>query len=945
MSDITTEDLNNFVYDPNSIQRVILNNIENKSDGDVVVTDPTNPFTMLLEAASSTAYNGLTEAYSYIRRNNPNLAMTKDELYPHLTNEDTLNLFAIPSETYILFYVSILDLKQNGYRKDGKAYVETIIPEYTAVKVLNTTFTLMNDISVKLFDEGNVLVEQLVSDDVLANSNVGVVQSAIQSGTDTHPWIIFEVPVKQMERIVVSSSIISAEGYKEIVNTDKQYYSADVSIKNASTNNEYVSLPMLVSDEYVNPNLPCAFFKQSDAGLEFRIPDVFLLTNQVTGNARLSVYVTKGKTYLPLNKFSPSEYVITLGNTVKTPMSATSTTITMLASSRRVLNGGKDIASIEDIRNTVIDNTAGTLQLPITEKDISRVADFDGFEITKALDIITDRMFIASKNNNEIDNEKMATRADVFFNKTTLVLDSLKDNSFVFITENEFVIKSGTMFKEVNGIVTILSDLEVENIKLSSKQDKINLLKTAKYFFTPYYYTVDKLDTVLKSRVYNLDEPIMSNLKIVSKNLDILESVNTETYEISKTDLGYKIKFTLVTNAEFDKLHSDKIRGQLTLPLKGGRETMYIESTYDRVSKSIEFLIATNSYIDKDSYFKVENGVSNLNVKEVFLDVEAKLILYTIDSNIYNNSTYLLSEIDSPDFNNITAFNKELVTLNFGKEIEYIWKEVTNGYTNRMYKKHEVAIPAVYEEVVLGENLIENPETNELELEVLHHIGDPILDENGDPINKYEVGSVMLDENGLPIIDQDGGVVRYVDICMLELEYLLSDTVVYTNYLTLLKDLIKNMVLEKVPALNDKLLENTIVVYKSYKTSGVLEVTLNGSIRSIPYAVSPTVTLYSNRDDFTKEEYSIFRDTIGKIIHKHLDSVSISLQNIKDEILATVSSEILAVSISGLDTLGNLEAFTINDKLRRLVINKQLELTDTDELSVIYNLELDIIKT
>jgi len=125
----------------------------------------------------------------------------------------------------------------------------------------------------------------------------------------------------------------------------------------------------------------------------------------------------------------------------------------------------------------------------------------------------------------------------------------------------------------------------------------------------------------------------------------------------------------------------------------------------------------------------------------------------------------------------------------------------------------------------------------------------------------------------------------------------------------------------------------------------VIEVTLNGSIRSIPYAVSPTVTLYSNRDDFTKEEYNIFRDTIGKIIHKHLDNVSVSLQNIKDEILATVSSEILAVSISGLDTLGNLEAFTINDQLRRLVINKQLELTDTDELSVIYNLSLDIIKT
>ena len=43
---------------------------------------------------------------------------------------------------------------------------------------------------------------------------------------------------------------------------------------------------------------------------------------------------------------------------------------------------------------------------------------YEGFEIFKAMDIITERLYIASKNVTDINTDIVASRADIFFNTT-----------------------------------------------------------------------------------------------------------------------------------------------------------------------------------------------------------------------------------------------------------------------------------------------------------------------------------------------------------------------------------------------------------------------------------------------------------------------------------------------------------------------------------------------
>ena len=104
---ITREEMYQVRYNPNLMQLKVLNNLENYKDGDLIISDPTNPFNMLLEAAVTTSANSLLEIESIIRKKYPNLAIMHEDLYHHLCDKELTNMFAIPSEGNLYFYVNM----------------------------------------------------------------------------------------------------------------------------------------------------------------------------------------------------------------------------------------------------------------------------------------------------------------------------------------------------------------------------------------------------------------------------------------------------------------------------------------------------------------------------------------------------------------------------------------------------------------------------------------------------------------------------------------------------------------------------------------------------------------------------------------------------------------------------------------------------------------------
>ena len=949
--ELTSEELKKYVYDPTIIQHDILEYVSKASDGDLNITNPTNPFVMLMETAAVTSANAAIESKSVIRAKYPSLAIQPHELYHHITDNELDNMFSTPSVVNMLFYINLMDLKNNGYTSEngGKS---TIIPKGTAIEIAGVTFTILNDIYIKVNSDNTVFVEHRNNEDPISIKDLGILKSAIITDAEGIPWVLFESYIKQIRKVSVSKSIIALEGFKHDITINDSYYYSNIRYKNSLTNNEYVNLSKRHNEEYIDETTPSVYISVFDKNIRYQIPDIYLANGMISGNINIDVYDTKGKLYLPVNKFTFNDFKITLGDTTTTPEAATIKNIALIANSRDIVNGGKNALTLEELRDSIIHNTTGNNNLPITSKEIEKSASFNGYDVFKALDVVTDRIYIASKNTPYIDSKLIYSKIDTFFNTVNIILSEVSSNN-VLNNNDTFIIKSNTIFKEINSIVTVVNDDDLDYVNKLSNVDKTRYFKDHKYFFTPYYYIVDKTDGETDAKVYDLDSPKLENLSIIGKNINIPYKVNTDKYTVIKTNTGYKVIISLITNKEFKQINPDKIKGELTIDILSGGTTVNIPGEYNAITGYMEFNIDTDFYVDRDNFIEITNGISEVYTKKVKLINTITIYIYTTELTVTDEVNYLRSEIVTESKNtNVVVFSKEKIDLLFGNELTYIWSKLYNTYTERKYKRYTTTIYKTYSEDVYsvdpttGSKFKITTDTDGkkvLTSEIIHHKGDYILDSNGDKVILYKSGDVILDTNNKPIIDTMSGLSRNIDILMLEYEFKLATTLAYKNYLISDLDLIRANLLNDMSKLNDKVLENTKILYKSYKSSKLVSIIAKNSITTIPYITKPSVILYiTDKSYYNPSDLDNIYTVIGKIIHEHLDKTDIVLTSIKEDIMNSLAMKIVAIKITGLDNVGDTEAFTIQDKTRRLTLDKKLVINNNNELIVKYNIDISV---
>lgn len=945
---ISKETINQMIYDPTAMQKFILDELDKATQGEYAVVEPTNPFSMAIETAVVCAASAVQETTNQIRKQYPNLASSNEDLYHHLTENETTYIFATPSEVKMRFFVNTIDLRQNGVEYSN--YRETIIPAGTAITTLDITMTTLNDILVRLYSNNEVYIEQQVdpSNDI-AYDNISMITGELLTDSNGTSWIMFETWVKQVTKQTINKAIVRSSGFSQVIPIEDMFCHASVKYK-ASNSNDYVELNKLFTDEYIDHTQPSVIVKVYDGQILFKIPDHFILEGVVTGNIKIDIWTTKGKQYLPLNNYQVDDFKYVLGDTGKSKLAATSKNIAMMMVSSSILEGGSNSLSNEELRKIIINNTTGDIDLPITEKQIERLGNISGYTVSKNLDIITQREFIGLKSIPSIDSNFILCDHTIFFNTAKIVIGEL-NNSNVIVNSSNFLIKSGSVFKNNNGDFQLLTDSETEYVDSLPNNLKINYLKENKLFYTPFYYLIEKSEEFVNSRVYDLDNPVVIANRIIDKNITLEERVNVDKYALSKVKEGYRLSITLITNSAFDKLETKSIFAQIKIPLFGGSSYAYIDGTYEASANRYDFLIKTNFSINEDGSMELLNGYSLLSHKEIKLISELHLYIWTTDAKIKDSTSFLLGEIYSGN-KHVTVLDKELFKIEFGKELKYIFNNMYSIYSERKYRRYEEDIPLVYEQDVykvdddtgcivdVTNGADGNPEAS---YEILHHRGDNVLDENGNPIIKFKKGDTMLNNNGDPIIDLDNGVIRYIDILMLEYEFRISDSNAYNNYTSLVTTTLKEYILEELPEMNNKLLEQTIIKYKSYHTTGSINAVVNNVTKSIPNNCSPVIELYvTNTDTIDNNTKQSYIKTIGSILNEYFSNSKIVMEDIRNEIKTKLGTNISGVKISGI-TQDNYEIITVNNIDNRFYLNKLLSVNKNNELIPIYDITINFI--
>jgi hypothetical protein len=862
------------------------------------------------------------------------------------------NIFSMPSTASMIFLVNLKDVRNEGVKNIVNNSIKYAIPERTEVVVDNYTFTLLNDIEVTVYNNKEVFVEQITNSKDISVNEIGILESNVIIDDSNVEWIIFETLVKQVKINTIEDTVITSTGFSKEFTLEEgnKYHTARIYYKNTLTNNKWVSIESTHSDMLYNRTKPIVKIDYIGNTLNFTIPTTYLNDKMISGNIKIDVYTTRGKVDLSLHQYNIEDFEIALGDTGKNELTAISPNVTTMARSRVSVNGGKDGKTVNEIREGILYNTAGKHQIPITEYELSEESSISGYNIHKVLDTITNRVYTASKKTPIAPNKNIMSRIDIFNFNARIDLSELLDSSFIINDDDKFIIKSNTVFKVDNGVTKILTKAQVDVLSSLSRLELSKTLTKNKYLVNPFYYIVDKSDNVVNTKVYNLDYPVLANLKI-NNRLESNIKVNISSYKIDKVDDGYKLIFKPVSSKYFDNLNKALVKMELMIPVSNDNDLVKFTTTLDPVSKLFVININSDLHIKNGDRLNITNGNYKSNFKDIKLSSKAKLFIYSTDPTVISNTNTLNDSITETG----EVFVQESLDIVFGEEIKYLWNKISLEYNSRKYKTALSDVPLTYTEDVYEffkeTNSIFKPSQYDnkceayknLDYNVIHKKGDFVYD-NGKQIFKYKAGDVLKDYLGNPIVDKTSGVIRYIDILGINYENVTATNVLYKEYLKQYISDINQWVLIDMERLNSRVLDNTIIQFKPYKTVNDIKVINNGKVVYIPSTVSPKVTLYIDRTiNVDTELLKEFKTITGNILHNELETKHVSIATLKSKIDKALPINLKCIKISGI-TKEELEVFNLKTSTERLSLNKVLTSTPNNDTIVEYDIVIDIAK-
>lgn len=934
------------LYNPYNIQRYILEELEN-SEG-IKISNANNPFTLLLESAATIGHSTTMECKNIIRKKFPVLAQNITDIYDHLDDDDINNMYAKPGSVNYKFFIPVTTLKNKGYKPNGANYREARIPYGTIISVLGRTFTILNTIIVRIYDTTELpYVEVIPNDDPLSLTDISVVESKIESDKNQQPYITFVLPVKQLTIGTVEKDLSASSRTKFSFSLKEKFIKVEVTCKGSATNDQTVKIPVSLDSEYLNPTSPTAILSMGDGVVNVQIPSMYIINGMISGTAKFTIYETLGDVFLPLEEYSESEFTIKFGPVNNEPEQVL-IDANVLVRAKGMLKGGSNGETFENLKQSVIFKTTGSIDVPITNFQIEKVGSDSGYQIRKVEDTLLNRVFTASKEIPSFSSTVIQCVPDTFNNTVGIILNTLKTDYPSWVRDEDFVIKSGSVFKDENGVMRMLSPSEKNDIDNLPRNNKVTHFKENKYYFNFFTYACKVKDGVTECKIYHLDFPKITGLRHRASNQNVTNTnCYIDKYSISRTDNGYELLLKVQGSDGYNEIEQSSKLIQVSLELSTDNLVHFV-GQYDENLDAHVFNIETDEFINTDGYIELLNGTSTTPTKFTPLTGKMHVYCYIKDITKIDKSNYLRDNVIDTD-TNISVLTYDTLDFYFGKEINYLWNKVYHTYTDRKYKTYSEDKQDVWKENVYatdndGGILIElAPNGQEVTMKKLHSKGDLKEDEHGNPIYAYRKGETILDENGEPVVDTQAGIVRYLDMLMLEYEFKAASASSHSQLNKIMVKYFEDILLTELPNLNDSLLEQTKIMFKSVRNTDPVTIKANSTTYNTKHRVSPKVTLYVDSSiDVSLADLESYKFKIGTIINSELRKDSISVPNIVDEIKKNLVISVLAVKIDNL-LPENTQIAKVEGN-NKLVLDKSLNVAEYKETIVMYNIDLVVEK-
>lgn len=958
-------DIERYKYNPSAIQRRVLDYLRNVTEGKVDIVDPTNPFVFLLEASAVNTSAAINEASIVLRKQYPALAQTEEELYRHMTDKDFLTRFSTPAKTEFTFLIQYRHMLGKMVNDEINGYKKLVILPNTEFEINGLIFSLQYPIEIRYYPSKVLqIVYNNANPSPLQTLTTNIIKHEIRKDTSQIEWLYFNVEAHQFKIETVYAPIqASSTFHKEIQFTDK-YYFCRVFQKTTATKNQWVDLKVTYTDQVYDPFTPTAVLKVLGNRLFVYIPQVYINQQLVDGNIRIDIYTTKGNINVNMANYNIKSFTtkfkaIDRERDVSTYSNAMNDTM-CVAYNDKLVTGGSNGLNFKTVRELVINNAIGPYQLPITNVQLTSSEHISNFKIIKNVDVVTNRIFQATRKLPNPINPSLVTAANITVGTLVVNLEELAKLYNVANNQERLTMLSNAIFEDVNGVLALDKNSQYELIKSQSPLTIAEIVNKGSYLYCPYYYVFDNSLSEFEVRAYDLDRPVIDSFSFNEQNNTATAVVNTRNIKIEKVLTGYKIRVTTESDNFYIGLADDVVAAQLAYKPIGESEYAYLNAEYvgkvttvnDKQERVFEFYIDSNHDIDnKDQLhltsfkmFSNEYLVTKTNLRHEFR------LFYTtsyIPPGFKSGpADKMLGDFLLP---NSVVITYESFNIEFGKSLKQLWSQARSVLGGADYARYVEDVPQIYEEDVYDRDpetgaIFSVNENGELVYNLIHEKGD-IVYNDGEIVYKHRKGDVIFDELGNPIVDTEFYTLRHVDLLLIEGSYFFATQPIYEIYRREIAKTVTRWCTQDLADINTKLLEQTKIYYYPQKLVGTISVKITNELTvTIEAAQSFNLELYVTSDVYknTYIRQSLELSTV-KYINEALKNRTISISDMVYGLKEIYGDNVISFNLTGLGGDKNYETVTIVNDSDSLSLKKKLVVKEDNSLAVVEDVNIKFI--
>lgn len=927
-------------YNPAAMQRIVLNEVETVSNGENRIVDTTNPVAFTIESAIACSSAHMQQAEALTRRQYPSLAQTQEELYLHMSDADYVGRFASPAKATD---INIIFKLEDIYRFAAPVGITNIrkitIPRNTEITVADLVLTAQYPIDIRILpNQGISVVYDENQPSPLQSLSTNVVDWFVtRIGEDDFLNIRFDI--LQFKITSYTATLNTTSGFKKSYNFPDQFHYCRAYIRDSL--GAWTEIKTTHSDQVYDPNVPTLALVLNGNNLTVQVPQIYFNNGLITDNLRIDIYSTLGPLDVRLENQPPSAYSIRwieVGEPTQSPFAAPLNNIALSCYTNSSITGGTNALTLDELRERVITNSIGNPNVPVTPAQFKTKVNLMGYELVKHLDSVTDRVYLATRRLPNANYGLSRTPANCTIQLFSSSLEALIGlNSTYWNGIDRMVLKPNTLFKDDDGVLSIVPDAIVTNVLNLPIDARVANVNSNNYLYTPFHYVMDITGNTFEIRPYHLSNPVgvAKYFKSQNENAAMDVAISDYSLEYLSDGSGYRITIGTTSSQSFKDL--DHANGQVQVQMSynppglsdravmrgvdvtpvGSEEKVYqfdITTDFD-INNRNQILFKSFHLIDLTPRKTLAELLQDLDFVFVVLDYNTPGLTSTdIDT--------LVQPYDLPSHTTFVGVTHETLRIRFGDYLERLWQRSRSVVGPENYQRYSADVLSYYTEDVYERDVAGNIKigydagTGQITVNKLHSQGDVVLDNLGNPVIKHHAGDIILDAQGNPTLiggASTRGMIRQVDLVMIEGAYFFATSPSTIDYRNTLPLTIRDWVVNDIAGLADKLLERTDLFFYPKVTTGKVPVIVYDDDRALIEASQTIRVIFVvDKEVFNNTELrQAIEVTTLDIISNQLQSTTVSVSRMESTIHTTLGQDIIGVEVTGLS--GGYKSFTVLD--------------------------------